>query len=189
MPNITNKDLLQFEKTFLGLMQLELIGNVSIKELSSPFVKKLLDDFYFNSAREVLADGNNAFYFFEIICHPYTSEVDLSGDGWEWAKNLFNHTLNKIAIERVENTLSLSLVRVFYILWYGIQTKTLDEELLSTHFAEIWGFFDTAIPVPLITYSFLVKHYPSFDDENTKDALRLLLMVEHPTIVDKVFDC
>ena len=186
MAHKPDESILEFEKDFIELMKIELFGNISLPTISYPFASRMLFDFYFD-AGEVLKNGNNAFYFFEIICHPYKHDVDLEAD--DWCEKLLNYTLKKVAVEKVENTLTLSLIRVFYILWYGIQTKNLDEELLMSHFVDIWGFLDNEILPPIVPYSFLKKYYPAFDDDDIENGLRLALQVEHPNIADKIFEC
>ena len=175
-----NDEIKKFEKSFTDLFGLENYPNVP-DEAFQQIALELLDF----DQRKAFETENDLFFFFETICFPYKNEIDYDVD--DWANVLLNHTIKRLIVDKAETTKLLTSIRMFYILWYGIQKKLLDGEFIKEHFNEIYDCFDIPFPCGIIPYEFLERHYPEFAEEDTKTGMQLVIATLHPDIENRVF--
>lgn len=174
----------EFEEQFTELLNVELQSSMNMPFFFNPSSK-----FFLNfQLPDTIRQSKNLFYFMEIICYPYKNEIKYDNDAW--VTMLINHTVKRLIIDKAEDTFLLSAVRMYYLLWIGIQKKVFSKKFLIDNFANIFAVFDIKYPCLIIQYTYLVKYYPEFAKKETLDNLKLALtlVTNNTELVSAVFD-
>ena len=184
MSDNISEEVLIFESHFNALMKLEKMPNFPDRERYFKGTASALSEF---DQRKAFGSEKDLFYFFEVVCFPYKNEIEYDKVE-DWVSFLLNHTLKRLIVDKAENTKLLTAVRLFYILWLGIQKNAFEEDFLLEHFLDIYEQFEVPYEIRIIPYSFLANHYPVFAEEDTKNGLKLGLTVQYPKLAEAIFD-